>query len=258
MDVHFASSAGDIAVCEQGRGLPFDEDLAKKILTEDEVEINVRMCEGGGKCTCWGCDITYDLYHDQRGLQNLKSGGAGSPLSTPTASVRPRRLGQRMFLTRVSSETSDEINPLPLRQDRRTDEKTVRCAMEFSYSDRAQVLVEALPYIQALYQKTIVVKYGGNAMISEELRRAVISDIILLKLVGINVVVVHGGGPEISAMLKKTGKESKFVNGLRYTDQETMDIVQMVLCGQGEQGSAWPRSIAPAAARWVCAAWTEA
>ena len=104
--------------------------------------------------------------------------------------------------------------------------------MEFSYSDRAQVLVEALPYIQALYQKTIVVKYGGNAMISEELRRAVISDIILLKLVGINVVVVHGGGPEISAMLKKTGKESKFVNGLRYTDQETMDIVQMVLCGK--------------------------
>ena len=104
--------------------------------------------------------------------------------------------------------------------------------MDFSYSDRAQVLVEALPYIQTYYQKTIVVKYGGNAMISEELRRAVISDIILLKLVGINVVVVHGGGPEISEMLKKTGKESKFVNGLRYTDQETMDIVQMVLCGK--------------------------
>ena len=104
--------------------------------------------------------------------------------------------------------------------------------MEFSHSDRAQVLVEALPYIQTYYQKTIVVKYGGNAMISEELRRAVISDIILLKLVGINVVVVHGGGPEISEMLKKIGKESKFVNGLRYTDQETMDIVQMVLCGK--------------------------
>ena len=104
--------------------------------------------------------------------------------------------------------------------------------MDFSYFDRAQVLVEALPYIQTYYQKTIVVKYGGNAMISEELRRAVISDIILLKLVGINVVVVHGGGPEISEMLKKTGKESKFVNGLRYTDQETMDIVQMVLCGK--------------------------
>lgn len=104
--------------------------------------------------------------------------------------------------------------------------------MEFSFTDRAQVLVEALPYIQRYYKKTIVVKYGGNAMVSEELRRAVISDIILLKLVGINVVVVHGGGPEISAMLKKTGKESRFVNGLRYTDGETMDIVQMVLCGK--------------------------
>ncbi len=104
--------------------------------------------------------------------------------------------------------------------------------MEFSYTDRAQVLVEALPYIQQYSGKTVVVKYGGNAMVSEDLRKAVISDIILLKLVGINVVVVHGGGPEINAMLKKTGKESRFVGGLRYTDQETMDVVQMVLCGK--------------------------
>ena len=98
--------------------------------------------------------------------------------------------------------------------------------------DRAQILVEALPYIQKYNNKTIVVKYGGNAMINEDLKRAVISDIVLLKLVGINVVVVHGGGPEINDMLKKTGKESKFVNGLRYTDKETLDIVQMVLCGK--------------------------
>ncbi len=104
--------------------------------------------------------------------------------------------------------------------------------MQLNHSDRAQVLVEALPYIQRYYGKTIVVKYGGNAMISEELRKAVISDIILLRLVGIHVVVVHGGGPEINQMLKKTGKESRFVNGLRYTDGETMDIVQMVLCGK--------------------------
>jgi len=104
--------------------------------------------------------------------------------------------------------------------------------MDFSINDRAQVLVEALPYIQEYYGKTIVVKYGGNAMISDELRKAVISDIILLKLVGINVVVVHGGGPEISEMLKKIGKQSKFVDGLRYTDEETMDIVQQVLCGR--------------------------
>ena len=104
--------------------------------------------------------------------------------------------------------------------------------MEFSYSDRAQVLAEALPYIQTYYQKTVVVKYGGNAMVSQELRHAVISDIVLLSLVGIRVVVVHGGGPEISGMLKKVGKESKFVDGLRYTDEETMEIVQQVLCGQ--------------------------
>lgn len=104
--------------------------------------------------------------------------------------------------------------------------------MSDSHVERAQVLAEALPYIQAFNGKTVVVKYGGNAMISEELRQAVISDIILLHLVGIHVVVVHGGGPEITAMLKKTGKQSHFVDGLRYTDQETMDIVQQVLCGK--------------------------
>ena len=104
--------------------------------------------------------------------------------------------------------------------------------MQFSHSDRAQVLVEALPYIQRYYGKTVVIKYGGNAMISEELRKDVINDIILLRLVGINVVVVHGGGPEINELLQKTGKESRFINGLRYTDEETMDVVQMVLCGK--------------------------
>lgn len=101
-----------------------------------------------------------------------------------------------------------------------------------SYLDRATVLVEALPYIQKYNGKTIVVKYGGNAMISEELRNAVISDIILLHLVGIRVIMVHGGGPEIGTMLKRLGKESHFVDGLRYTDQETMDVVQQVLCGK--------------------------
>ena len=99
-------------------------------------------------------------------------------------------------------------------------------------AQRAQVLAEALPYIQKYYGKTVVVKYGGNAMISDELRRAVISDLILLHLVGIRVVVVHGGGPEITEMLRKIGKESRFVDGLRYTDEETMDVVQQVLCGK--------------------------
>ncbi len=98
--------------------------------------------------------------------------------------------------------------------------------------DRAQVLAEAMPYIQKYNGKTVVVKYGGNAMISEELRQAVISDLILLSLVGVRVVVVHGGGPEISDMLKRLGYESKFVDGLRYTDEETMEVVQQVLCGK--------------------------
>ena len=104
--------------------------------------------------------------------------------------------------------------------------------MSYSHVERAQVLAEALPYIQTYYGKTVVVKYGGNAMISEALRQAVISDIILLHLVGIRVVVVHGGGPEITDMLRKIGKTSRFVDGLRYTDEETMDIVQQVLCGK--------------------------
>ena len=101
-----------------------------------------------------------------------------------------------------------------------------------SHAQQAQTLVEALPYIQKFTGKTIVVKYGGNAMISDELRQAVMKDIILLHLVGIRVVVVHGGGPEISDMLKKIGHQSHFVDGLRYTDEVTMDVVQSVLCGK--------------------------
>ncbi|MDO4459651.1 MAG: acetylglutamate kinase [Clostridia bacterium] len=101
-----------------------------------------------------------------------------------------------------------------------------------SNSDRAHILVQALPYIKRYVGKTIVVKYGGNAMINAELKDAVIKDLILMQLVGINVILVHGGGPEINAMLKKINKESKFVNGMRYTDQETMDIVQQVLAGK--------------------------
>ena len=98
--------------------------------------------------------------------------------------------------------------------------------------DRAKILNDALPYIQQYAGKTVVVKYGGNAMTNEALKEAVMSDIVLLSLVGIRIVLVHGGGPEINAMLDRVGKESKFINGLRYTDQETIDIVQMVLCGK--------------------------
>ena len=99
-------------------------------------------------------------------------------------------------------------------------------------AQRAEILTQALPYIQKYYNKIIVVKYGGNAMINDELKEAVMGDIVLLSLIGIKVVLVHGGGPEITEMLGKIGKKSEFVDGLRVTDQETVDIVQMVLAGK--------------------------
>ncbi len=104
--------------------------------------------------------------------------------------------------------------------------------MELKNNMRSQVLIDALPYIQKYHDKIVVVKYGGNAMTNNELKDAVMNDIVLLSMVGIKVVLVHGGGPEINAMLKKVGKESKFIGGLRYTDEETIDIVKMVLCGK--------------------------
>ena len=104
--------------------------------------------------------------------------------------------------------------------------------MDISTAQRARVLTQALPYIKQYAGKTVVIKYGGNAMISDELKAAVMEDIVLLSTVGVDVVLVHGGGPEINAMLKKIQKESKFLNGMRVTDQETMDIVQQVLAGK--------------------------
>lgn len=97
---------------------------------------------------------------------------------------------------------------------------------------KAAILVEAIPYIRTFHGKTFVIKYGGNAMINEELKQGVMQDIVLLKLLGINPVVIHGGGPEITQMLKRVGKQSQFVQGLRVTDGETMEIVQMVLVGK--------------------------
>jgi acetylglutamate kinase len=97
---------------------------------------------------------------------------------------------------------------------------------------RAGVLVEAIPYIRTFYGKTFVIKYGGNAMINEELKHGVMQDIVLLKFLGVNPVVIHGGGPEITQMLNRVGKKSEFVQGLRVTDAETMEIVQMVLVGK--------------------------
>lgn len=102
----------------------------------------------------------------------------------------------------------------------------------YSNAQRAEVLVQALPYIRKYTGKTVVVKYGGNAMVNEQLKQQVMEDIVLLWLIGVRVVLVHGGGPEISEMMEKLGKKPEFVDGLRVTDRETVDIVQMVLAGK--------------------------
>ena len=103
---------------------------------------------------------------------------------------------------------------------------------EFTNAERAEVLTAALPYIKKYSGKIVVIKYGGNAMKSEQLKQQVMEDITLLWLIGVKVVLIHGGGPEISSMMKQLGKEAVFINGLRVTDKETIDIVQMVLAGK--------------------------
>lgn len=101
-----------------------------------------------------------------------------------------------------------------------------------NYFEHAKVLTQALPYIQSLSGKIVLIKYGGNAMTSDELRKSVATDIVLLQCVGIKPVIVHGGGPHISEFINKIGEESRFIDGLRYTDEKTIEIVQMVLGGK--------------------------
>lgn len=108
--------------------------------------------------------------------------------------------------------------------------------MIIDIAKRAEVLIQALPYIQNYYGKTVVVKYGGSAMEDDSLKKAVMGDVVLLTLIGVKIVLVHGGGPELSATLKRLGKESTFVNGLRVTDKETVDVAQMVLAGKVNKG----------------------
>ncbi|MBP5617576.1 MAG: acetylglutamate kinase, partial [Clostridia bacterium] len=103
---------------------------------------------------------------------------------------------------------------------------------DFSNAERAQVLTQALPYIKRYNGKTVVVKYGGNAMVNDSLKEQVMEDIVLLWLIGVKIVLVHGGGPEITDLMAKLGKQPSFVDGLRVTDKETVDIVQMVLAGK--------------------------
>ena len=101
-----------------------------------------------------------------------------------------------------------------------------------NHSEHANILIQALPFIQAYYGKTMVIKYGGNAMVNDKLTKTIINDIVLMKCIGINPIIVHGGGPDISGTLKKINHKSKFINGLRYTDKDTMDVAQMVLAGK--------------------------
>jgi len=107
-----------------------------------------------------------------------------------------------------------------------------KVCMMISPLEKTEILIEALPYIKKFYGKTVVIKYGGNAMINEDLKQAVVKDVVLMRLVGMHPIVVHGGGPDINDLLNKVGKQSEFVNGLRVTDKETMDIVEMVLAGK--------------------------
>lgn len=149
------------------------------------------------------------------------------------------------FLGKLSAELVEKIFPA-VDLKNKTSEEIIKTAevfgksgveknsstKNFSAGDKAAVLVEALPYIQKFYGKTVVVKYGGNAMINDELKEKVMQDIALMKYVGIKVVIVHGGGPEITQFLHKVGKESSFIGGLRVTDEETVEIAEMVLDGK--------------------------
>lgn len=143
-------------------------------------------------------------------------------------------IGKVGFDKMTEEELAEEIIKMSAQFDN-TDKVTdeVETPLKnFTATDKADVLIEALPYIQEFYGKTIVIKYGGNAMINDDLKEKVMQDVALMKYVGIKVVIVHGGGPEITQFLKKVGKESSFVSGLRVTDEETVEIAEMVLDGK--------------------------
>ena len=132
------------------------------------------------------------------------------------------------FLKKLTAELTETFAQEIKSEENKTEERPA----PKNFSDKAEILVEALPYIQQFYGKTVVVKYGGNAMVNDALKEKVMQDVALMKYTGINVVIVHGGGPEITQFLKKVGKETSFVSGLRVTDEETVEIAEMVLAGK--------------------------
>ncbi len=136
-------------------------------------------------------------------------------------------LGEWAILTLIAKPTNDTYKG---RESDRCDQLLKGTVM--TINERAEVLIQALPYIKKYNGKIVVIKYGGSAMLNADLKRAVMGDLLLLQLIGVRVVLVHGGGPEISDMLKRLGKKSEFVDGLRVTDEETAEVVQMVLAGK--------------------------
>ena len=136
------------------------------------------------------------------------------------------------FLKNLTSELVENVAQEINKSETKEKSAPVETSAPKNFSDKAEILIEALPYIQKFYGKTVVVKYGGNAMVNDELKEKVMQDVALMKYTGINVVIVHGGGPEITQFLKKVGKETSFVSGLRVTDEETVEIAEMVLAGK--------------------------
>ena len=135
------------------------------------------------------------------------------------------------FLKKITTELVENVAQELNKTEKSAPAETETPAPK-NFNDKAEILVEALPFIQEFYGKTVVVKYGGNAMVNDALKEKVMQDVALMKYTGINVVIVHGGGPEITQFLKKVGKETSFVSGLRVTDEETVEIAEMVLAGK--------------------------
>ena len=135
------------------------------------------------------------------------------------------------FLKKITTELVENVAQELNKTEKSAPSETETPAPQ-NFNDKAEILIEALPFIQEFYGKTVVVKYGGNAMVNDALKEKVMQDVALMKYTGINVVIVHGGGPEITQFLKKVGKETSFVSGLRVTDEETVEIAEMVLAGK--------------------------
>ena len=187
--------------------------LDEEKLTKDLADLVIKNFKSNEKISAE--NLVDDAQVDEKYLEKLTLELIGKVAANPD--MTEEELAEEIIKMSASFDNVEEVE---------TPQKN------FSASDKADVLIEALPYIQEFYGKTIVIKYGGNAMVNDELKEKVMQDIALMKYVGIKVVIVHGGGPEITQFLKKVGKESSFVSGLRVTDEETVEIAEMVLDGK--------------------------